>query len=144
MQAQANVMPDGQTAYNNLFQGIHQRVFFNKCAAAGFKPVNDQQASWMLDTAGRLRFVEQQSGVKQAQDGTDPFYVMNQALQAQMNKMGLDFGGEQRQAEEEWAIKGAAEELMQDPTFYNSVLALKAEEAEDLRKHSPNLNGAAA
>jgi hypothetical protein len=81
----ASTLPDPQTAYNNLFAGIHQRVFFQKCAAAGYQP-NDQ-----------------------------------------------------RQAQEEaLAIKQAASEWAGDPTFYNSVLALKSAEAAQIQAEIEN------
>ena len=44
-----NAMPDPQMAYDNLFHGVHTRVFFQKCAAAGFSPRSEQEAMWMLD-----------------------------------------------------------------------------------------------
>jgi hypothetical protein len=30
------LLPDPQAAYDHLFQGVHQRVFFAKLAAAGY------------------------------------------------------------------------------------------------------------
>ena len=132
-QAQAaSTLPDAQTAYNNLFMGVHQRVFFQKCAAAGHSPRSQEEAQWMLETAGKLRTVEQATPVKQAADAQNPYYAANQALDGVMAQLGL---GQQQQAQEETtAIKQAAYQLAHDPTFYNSVLALKAAEAAQIQE----------
>ena len=131
-QAQAaSTLPDAQTAYNNLFMGVHQRVFFQKCAAAGYAPRSQEEAQWMLETAGKLRAVEQATPVKQAADAHNPYYAANRALDGIMAQMGI--GGGQQVQEETLAIKQAAYDLAHDPTFYNSVLALKAAEAAQIQ-----------
>ena len=53
-------LPDVQTAYNTLFDGVHQQVFFNKLASYGFVPQNEKEAAEMLELAGKLRYVEQE------------------------------------------------------------------------------------
>jgi hypothetical protein len=132
---QAATLPDAQTAYNNLFMGVHQNVFFRKCAAAGYYPRNQEEAQWMLDTAGKLRLVDQvEPQVKQAAAQNNPYFAANQALDQVLSQYGLDGGIQQQRAnEEEMAIKQAAAELAQDPTFYNSVLALKSAEAAQVQ-----------
>ena len=139
-QAQAApTLPDAQTAYNNLFMGVHQRVFFQKCAAAGFQPRNQEEAQWMLETAGKLRAIESAEPVKQAADQQNPYYAANQALDGFMAQMGLT---QPQQAQEEaTAIKQAAFQLAHDPTFYNSVLSLKAAEAAQIQEELAALQG---
>jgi hypothetical protein len=127
-----SVLPDSQTAYNNLFMGVHQRVFFNKLAAAGHAPRTQEEAQWMLETAGKLRTVDQSIPVKQANDAQSPYYQANQALDRVMQQYGL--GARPAHAEQELAIKHAAAALSNDPTLYNSILALKMDEAEALRQ----------
>ena len=133
-QSAAAVLPDPQAAYDNLFQGVHQQIFFKKCAAHGLAPRTAEDAQWMLDTAGKLRQAEHSQSAKQAADEHSPFYRMNAALDQVLARHGLDGGIKQAQvAEEEMAIKEAAELLATDPLFYNSVLALKAAEASQLQ-----------
>lgn len=129
----AAALPDPQTAYNNLFEGIHARVFFQKCAAAGFPARNEQEAMWMLETAGKLRAVSESQQVKEAGAQDNPYYQMNAQLDRVLDQYGL---GQTKQAsyqEAEIGYKQAAASLMQDPLFYNSVLSLKAAEAEQLK-----------
>ena len=132
-QAQVPALPDPDTAYQNLFDGIHQRVFFNKMAAYGYVPQTPAQAQYMLEMAGKLRAVEQEAAVKQAQDMDDPYFLANQHLNQVLGIHGLDDGIKQAQAENEaLAIKQAAAELANDPVFYNSVLSVKAAEAAQI------------
>jgi len=129
-QAQAPALPDPDTAYQNLFDGIHQRVFFNKMAAYGYVPQTPAQAQYMLEMAGTLRAVEQEAAVKQAADENDPYFLAKQHLNQVLGVHGLDGGIKQAQAQNDaFAIKQAAYELANDPLLYNSVLSLKAAEA---------------
>ena len=131
---QAPTLPDAETAYNNLFNGVHARVFFNKCAAAGIAPQTQQEAQLMLDIAGDLRLAKQ-AAAKQADDQSNPFVRMRQGLRSALEAKGLDVGIKQAAAQDQdYQIKQAALDLSQDPTLYNSVLALKAAEAEDIRQ----------
>ncbi len=132
-QNQNAVLPDPQTAYNNLFEGVHARIFFQKCAAAGYSPRSQEEANYMLETAGKLRVIAESEQVKQASAQNNPYYQMNAGLDRVMEQYGL---GQQKQAgyvEQEVGIKNAAAHLMQDPLFYNSVLSLKAAEAEQVK-----------
>lgn len=129
------VLPDAQTAYNNLFNAVHQQVFFNKCAAAGLYPRNPAEAQYMLNTAGKLRLLEQEVGVKQADDFNSPYAQADQLLDNVLAQHGLGGGIKQAQADEqEMAIRQAALDLCADPTLYNSVLALKVAEANQIQE----------
>lgn len=133
-QGQTETLPDAETAFNNIFNGVRARVFFNKCAAAGIAPQNQQEAQYMLETAADLR-IARDASVKTAGDENNPFYRMRHGLRNAMAEQGLDHGIKQAQAQnEEFYIKQAALELSQDPTIFNSILALKADEAEAIRK----------
>jgi hypothetical protein len=126
-------LPTPQEAYDNLFQGVHSRVFFAKCASAGIRPGNADEAAWMLEMAGKLRQVSEAPAVKQAAAESSIFFQMNRDLDTVLAKQGFDVGG-RRAAPAELGIKQAAQTLASDPLFYNSVLALKAEEADEVRK----------
>ena len=129
----AAALPDPQTAYNNLFEGVHAQVFFQKCAAAGFAPRSQQEAHWMLETAGKLRAVSESEQVKQAGAQDNPYYQMNAQLDRVLDQYGLGHSKQASYQEQEVGYKQAAAQLMQDPTFYNSVLSLKVAEAEQLK-----------
>lgn len=132
MSTQTSPLPDPQTAYNNLFGGVHERVFFTKCAAAGFAPRSPEEARWMLETTGKLRRISDAHVVKEAAAQDNPFFRMNSDLDAVMAKFGLDGPTKQAAAQEvESGYKEAAAHLMTDPTMYNSVLSLAAHEAQE-------------
>lgn len=124
-------LPDVQTAYNTLFEGIHARVFFQKCAAAGFAPRTQEEAQYMLNTAGKLRQIGELDQVKQAAAQDNPYFQLDAGLDRVMQQYGLN--QPQQQYSDDAMYKAAADSLMQDPTYYNSVLALKAAEAEQLK-----------
>lgn len=129
------VLPDTDTAYNNLFMGIHQRVFFQKCAAAGYNPRNQQEAQWMLEKAGQLRALEQAAETKSAGDTNNPYNRVDAAIDQLMVQYGLSDNVKQAQFQEQnLAIRQIAQDLAQDPTFYNSILSLKAAEAQDIQQ----------
>jgi len=126
-------LPDPQTAYNNLFEGVAARVFFQKCAAAGFEPRSDEEAHQMLQTAGKLRQIAESNQVKQAGVQDNPYFQMNQNLDGVMQQYGLGKTKQAAYQEAEIGYHNAATSLMQDPVFYNSVLSLKVAEAEQLK-----------
>ena len=127
-------LPGTKEAYDTLFQGIHERVFFAKCAAAGFAPRTRDEANWMLDTAFKLRQVSEAKQVKEAASQDNPFFKMNAALDKLMAEHGLDQYQKQAAFEaQEVGFRKAAAELANDPTFYNAVLSLKAAEAQQLK-----------
>ena len=116
-------LPELETAYNNLFEGVHANVFFGKLANHGIDPQNEKEAADLLELAGRLRGVDNEE--KEAGDSrfANPVGALNEVL-------GETPQGKQAQAQEEaQAYKQAAAALAQEPVFYNSVLALKANEA---------------
>ena len=86
----------------------------------------------MLNTAGQLRTVDQSTPVKQASAAHSPYLQAEQALGRVMEQYGL---GSPRMQEEDLAQKQAAYQLSQDPTLYNSILALKLDEAAQLQQH---------
>lgn len=127
-------LPDSDTAFNNLVEGVECQVFFNKMAAYGHVPQTPEQAAAMLDTGRKLYAYYKSEQVKQAQDANDPYVAVNHYLSQVLGDQGADFGAANQQAHEAAAIKQAAAELAQDPVFYNSVLALKAAEAQTIQE----------
>jgi|SRR5262245_7914803 len=121
-----NLLPDFDSAYATIFDGVHQQVFFQKLASFGRFPQSQEQAVVMLKLAGDLRSAEEELVAKQAADAADPY------LAALNDLHGLAGGGGQpaTATAELHAMKAAADELAGDPTFYNAVLSLKAEEAD--------------
>lgn len=116
-------LPEVGEAYNNLFEGVHANVFFGKLANHGIQPQNEKEAADLLELAGKLRGVDDTE--KEAGDSrfANPVGALNDVL-------GETPQGQQAQAqEEEMSYKSAAAQLAQEPVFYNSVLALKANEA---------------
>ena len=123
MSDKEQALPELETAYNNLFEGVHANVFFGKLANHGIDPQNEKEAADLLELAGRLRGVDNEE--KEAGDSlcAIPVGALNEVL-------GETPQGKQAQAQEEaQAYKQAAAALAQEPVFYNSVLALKANEA---------------
>ncbi len=134
--SQNSALPDVDTAYNNLFEGVHANVFFQKCAAAGFSPSTREEAQAMLETAGKLRQISQLDTVKQAEAQDNPYLQMSRGLDSVVAQYGLTAGTPAVSDDE--MFKRAADSLMDDPVMYNSVLALKANEAEQLRAYYGN------
>lgn len=135
--SQGSLLPDPQTAYNNLFYGIHSEVFFNKCAAYGHVPQTHDDALWMLQTSAQLRAEEerQASCGSRGSDSGSPYYRMKAALDNVLQASGVDVQAPER----ELAVKGAATRLADDPVFYNSVLSLKAAEAAQAQQYYKEL-----
>ena len=123
MSDKEQALPELETAYNNLFEGVHANVFFGKLANHGIEPQNEKEAADLLELAGRLRGVDNEE--KEAGDSrfANPVGALSDVL-------GETPQGKQAPAQEEaQAYKQAAAALAQEPVFYNSVLALKANEA---------------
>lgn len=121
-------LPDPQTAYNTLFEGVHSRIFFTKCAQAGIQPRSREEAQWMLETVGKLRQVREIE--KTASVKSSPFQAMSRHLDTVLQKAGYDVG---HQAEEaDLSYKQAAAQLAADPMFFNATLSLKIAEAEQV------------
>jgi hypothetical protein len=123
-----NEFPNPVDAYNHLFSNIHARVFLNKLASEyGIHANSEKEATDLFAIAGRLR--EHENPVKQAADQSrfgDAAAALNSVIES------TPAGQQQLAYTQDFAIKQAAAELMQDPAVYNSVLALKAEEAAQL------------
>ena len=124
------LLPDPQTAYNHLFQGVHQQVFFGKLAAAGYQPENEQQAADLLKLAGTLRAVHEEQAVKTASAAASPYAAALTHLEGAAAQAGFAGAKTASAREQEYAIKQAAADLMADPAMYNAVLALKAYDAD--------------
>jgi hypothetical protein len=124
------LLPDPQAAYDHLFQGVHQRVFFAKLAAAGYDVSTPQQAGDLLKLAGTLRVAQEEQQVKAAAAGTDPYAAALANLEGVMTDAGFSGVKTAAAREQDYAIKQAALDLMGDPDMYNAVLALKAHDAD--------------
>lgn len=127
-------LPDVQTAENILLQGIAQRVFFNKLAAAGYTPRTAEQAQYLWHIGGQLTAAAEHQHVKQAEAEADPFYKAAQALDNYLAANGIDTGmgyDRVRAQEADLSILKAAQDLAAQPEIYNSVLMLKAQEAAE-------------
>ena len=117
-------LPSPEEAYKNLFDGVHTQVFFGKLASYGIQPATEKEAMDLLTLAGQLRHVDgsekqaaESSRFSGAVDALDSIYTETPAGQAQ------------KSAAADLAIEKAAEELMENPEIYNSVLSLSAAEA---------------
>lgn len=131
---QAPALPDATTAYQTLFDNIHQQVFFNKMAAYGHGVRDQQHAARMLDQAGKLRHLEEVELMKQASAADDPYVAAGDYLDQHLASMGYATKTAGYPSEEEMAIKAAAADFASVPEIYNSVLSLKAWEAEQLQQ----------
>ncbi len=116
-------LPSAEEAYTNLFDGVHTQVFFGKLASYGIQPATEKEAMDLLTLAGQLRHVD---GEKQAADGSRFSGAVN-ALESIYTETPA--GQAQKSASADLAIEKAAEELMENPEIYNSVLSLSAAEA---------------
>lgn len=123
----SNQLPDAGTAYNHLFGNVHARVFFTKLASVhGYPAETPESQNELLQLAGRLRHVAQ----AEKQAAASPYGTALSSLDQVMGAAGMDQPMQAaRYQEAEMAIKQAAAELANDPGVYNSVLALKANEA---------------
>lgn len=125
-------LPDAATAYQTLFDTVHANVFFRKCAAAGFYPRTQEEADYMLKTAGTLRELANHQQVKAAAAQDNPYYQMMTGLDAVAQLYGLA-PARPAHVEIEAGYKQAADAMLDDPSIYNAVLALKADEGERLK-----------
>lgn len=120
-------LPDPQTAYNTLFDGVHARIFFTKCAQAGYRPQSREEAQWMLETVGKLRQVREIE--KSAAVQRSPYQEMSRHLDSVLQKAGFDTASTE---EADLSYKQAAAQLAADPTFFNATLSLKIAEANQV------------
>jgi hypothetical protein len=129
--AAAPVLPSKDVALDTLFQGVHQRTYFAKLASFGYVPRTQAQAQSLLDLAGRVDLIDQESTVKAAMVADDPFGAACAQLDQVMNEAGHQPFQKAAEQQELWAAQQTAEQLMQDPTFYNAMLMAKKAEAEE-------------
>lgn len=130
-------LPDPNLAYRHLFDNIRARVVFHKLANVyGVVPQNRKEADAIMEMAGKARLLkEAQETQKVAGDATSPIFAASKGLDAQLAKFGYGDLSKQAEArEEELSIKHAAADFMTDPDIYNSVLSLKAAQAEAFRQ----------
>lgn len=128
-------LPSPTDAYNFLLQEVHARAFLQKCAALGWNPRSDQEAEWMLDTAFKLRVAKGAEKTAGAGPADNPFFALNAAVSKALADKGLDVGIKQAEAQDlDRSLRATAKALASDPRFYNSVLSVKAAQAEDIRR----------
>ncbi len=122
-------LPDPQTAYQTIFDGVHQRAFFHRLGQLRpeYAPQNEKQAADLLRLAGNLRLVTQEETMKTASASVDPFAAANMALESVLGQAGY---GSMQQNAQAALVQQAAFDLAQDGDIYNSVIALKAHEAD--------------
>ena len=124
------VLPDVKTAYDQVFDGVHCDVFFTRLGQVhGIVPQTEKEAHDLLLLAGRLRNVE----TEKAADDQSRYGEALSALDSVLGENNMDGHLKAAQArEEEFAIKQAAAAYAEDPMIYNSILSLKAHEADVL------------
>lgn len=127
---QQAALPKPEDAYNQLFGQVHSRVFFTKLAQVyGFPVETAKDQENLLQLAGRLRHVAQAEKVA----AESPYGSALSSLDQVMGASGMDQPMRAARFQEEaMSIKEAAAELATDPSIYNAVLALKAQEAEQV------------
>lgn len=120
-------MPDPQTAFANLAGNVHNRIIFEKVAAAtGVVPQNEKQAQDILEIADMLYAAHSAGSVKTAAEAFDPIGDAKNSLASV-----LGFGQEKSASNDFDGDLAAA--LMQNPAVYDSVISLKAAEAMELQ-----------
>jgi len=131
-QAETASLPSPEDAYNHLLGNVHSQVFFGKLAQVGIHPQTEKEANDLLELAGKLRLVNDDPAVKQAAEADSKYAKANAALDELFGKSGA-----MKQAsaqEQDVALDQAARTLAQDPQIYNSVLSIKAAQAEEIAK----------
>ncbi len=137
MSKTASPLPEGDVAYQNLFEGVDQRVFFAKLAQIRpqYYPQTEKQAQRLIEIGESLDAIDEEEAVKAASvGGVDPFDAAAAALGGVVKQAGYEYPGHRRDQEERVAAKQAADAFAADPTIYNSVLALKLAQAERVKQ----------
>ena len=120
-------MPDPQTAFTTLASTVHNRIIFEKVAAAtGVVPETEKQAQDILDIASMLFAAHSAGSIKTAAEAYDP---IGNAKDSLVNALG--FSNEKTASHD--AESDLAVALMQNPALYDSVVSLKAAEAMELQ-----------
>lgn len=132
---QAAALPPPDMAFQHLFDGVHQEVFFQKLAAFGIQPKTAEEASGYLTLAGKLRTTANDPTIKQAAAANSKVAEMNQALDGVLGDLGIDSGVKQASEQEAHEARAQiANYLAQDPGIYNSVLSVKTAEAQAIQQ----------
>jgi len=115
-------LPSPDQAVAHLFENVYVPVFFQKMASFGIIPENEHDAQVLLETAGRLKIMETMVPSPVQSEGS----VYKEALDA----LSAAAPPEIASAAAEASLYKVAAELAADPTIFNSVLSLKAAEAQ--------------
>lgn len=137
MSTTASPLPEETVAYQNLFAGVDQRVFFAKLAQIRpeYYPTTEKQAQRLIEIGEQLDAIDEEEAVKAASvGGVDPFDAAAAALGGVIKQAGYAYPGVRQDQEERVAAKQAADAFASDPTIYNSVLALKLAQAERVKQ----------
>ncbi len=130
-QQQQGQLPHPQDAYNHLTAGVRGQVFFSKLASHGYNPRNDAEAESMMKLAVKLRAAADDPRVKAA-EAEDSFAQVNADLDQALEHNG--FGHIAKAAGENGQVEDVRNNLAysfgQNPDVYNSVLSIKAAEAQ--------------
>jgi hypothetical protein len=131
------MLPNRDAAFQTLVDQVDSRVFFQKCAAAGYVPRTYEEANWMLATGRNLAQAAAAPQVKAAANQDNFYFQMHNHLGQVLAAHGLADDpttkmAQARAQEAETSYSRAAVELMGVPEIYNATLTLKAGEAEDL------------
>ncbi len=124
-------VPDTDTAFNVLTHDVRGRAFFHKLASLGYVPQTEKQAEAYLMMAEDIRKATDHPTVKQAAEASDPVLSALGDLRTTLQRRGVM----SKTANDEAFAAQAASQFMQDPTYYNSVLALKFAEANEFAAH---------
>lgn len=120
-------LPTPADAFNLLSTQVHQTAFFGKMASQyGIEPQTEKEAQDLFEMAGNLRAAGVNVSAPAAM--AEPSSPIEKAAQ----QLATELGQNPAEAANEQAIKSACAQLAQDPSFYNAVLSLKADEAEKI------------
>lgn len=121
-------LPDPTTAFNTLATKVANSVFFHKCAAAALVPRTEEEAQAMLSCSYKLAALAENASVKAAAATSNPFLSLDKAADGLMDRFGLS----QQKAAAAHAneCREVSRHFAADPEIYNSVLSLKAADAQ--------------
>ena len=125
----SSALPSPEQSYDTIHRSLYANAVFSALQEVdpAFVPRTAKQAQAVLEMAQKLAAADEHVAADAGLAGDDPFVAANQALDAAMQKAGFDFGSADR---EEQLVKQAAEQCFGDPALYNSMLSLRAKEAE--------------
>lgn len=118
-------LPTPQDAYGLLSNQVHNQSFFGRLGQYGISPRTEKEASDLLKMAGQLRESGYDSHAEQTQAADNASPITKAA--AQLDNL---LGSQNVKQNHDQAIKQACASLAQNADIFNSVLALKAAEAE--------------